>query len=139
VPRLTVWMVRTALLYLAAGFAVGAVLLAAHGLALPVDLRALRPLHAEFLLLGWTGHLALGVAFWILPRLGAEGRGNEDLAWAAYWLLSFGVAVVGGSRALGLPGGVALLGRTAEGLAAAAFACHAWPRVRSVSTPQSEP
>jgi len=137
-PRLTVWMVRTALLYLGSGIAVGAVLLAAPGLSLRLEARPLRPLHIEFLLLGWTGNLVLGVAFWILPRLGSEGRGRESLAWAAYWLLNLGVAAVGGGQALGLPGNVALLGRAAEGLAAAAFACHAWPRVRSVSAPHSE-
>jgi cbb3-type cytochrome oxidase subunit 1 len=130
-PRLSIWMIRTALLHLAIGFAIGALLLAERGMALSTLIPRLRPAHAEFLLLGWTVQLAMGVAFWILPRFrsGAE-RGNERPAWLAYGLLNAGVV----SAALGGAGfawaGLQLWGRCAEALAAAAFAVHAWPRVK---------
>jgi len=121
VPRLSVWMIRTALLALAAGAALGALLLADPGLA--GGLARWRPLHGELLLVGWTVQLAFGVAYWILPRF-REGRerGREELAWAAFVLVNLGVLLVGA--------GQPAAGRSAEAMAAIAFAAHAWPRVK---------
>ncbi|HEX6106646.1 MAG TPA: hypothetical protein VFZ26_13755 [Gemmatimonadales bacterium] len=128
-PRLSVLMIRTALLHLAAGFAVGALLLAARELPLDPSVLRLRGAHAHLLLLGWTAQLAMGVAFWILPRFRAgPERGREWPAWLAYLLLNGGVLL---SAAAGDgPGAGPLLGRCAEGLAALAFAGHAWPRIK---------
>jgi hypothetical protein len=81
--------------------------------------------------MGWTVQLALGVAFWILPRFrtGRE-RGREVFAWVAYGLLNLGVLAAAIGPAIGLPPAVPLLGHSAEALAAASFALHAWPRVK---------
>ena len=129
-PQLTVWMIRAALIHLAAGFAVGALLLAHRGAPIHPAVPLLRPAHAELLLLGWTVQLAMGVAFWILPRFRAgPERGDERPALLAFLLLNLGVvaAAVGGISGLDA---LSLGGRTAEGLAAAAFAAHAWPRAK---------
>lgn len=127
-PRLSVWMVRSALLALLAGAALGALLLAVPGLA---GLARWRPLHAELLLVGWTVQLAFGVAYWILPRFrqGAE-RGRDELAWAAFLMLNLGWILTGVGRSVAGAESWALAGRAAEGLAALAFAAHAWPRVK---------
>jgi len=129
VPRLSIWMVRTALLALMAGTALGAVLLAAPGFGWPGVLRW-RPLHAELLLVGWLVQLTLGVSWWILPRFrsGAE-RGPEGLGWLAFGLVNAGAILAGVGRSVGLDG-LALAGRSAEALAAAAYAARAWPRVK---------
>ena len=130
-PRLSIWMIRTALLHFVVGFALGALLLAQRGMPLSPMIPRLRPAHIELLLLGWTVQLATGVAFWILPRFrsGAE-RGDERPAWVAYGLLNAGVVSV----ALGGVGlawsSLQVWGRCAEALAAGAFAVHAWPRVK---------
>lgn len=90
----------------------------------------LRPLHPEWLLMGWVVQLALGVAYWILPRFGSA-RHREGWAVAAVVLLNLGVwmAGVGATWRTGtLP--VEFVGRIAEGTAAAAFAVHAWPRIK---------
>jgi hypothetical protein len=74
--------------------------------------------------------LALGVAFWILPRYpSGAARGNERLGWLCYALLNVGVLATGIGAIAG-PATAPLLGRMAEGLAALAFAGHAWGRVR---------
>lgn len=129
-PRLSVWMIRAALLHLAAGFAIGALLLAHRGAPIHPAVPMLRPAHAELLLLGWTVQLAMGVAFWILPRFRAgPERGDERPALLAFLLLNVGViaAAAGGIATLDA---LSLGGRCAEGVAALAFAAHAWPRVK---------
>lgn len=132
-PKLSVWFVRTALGYLAIGFTLGAIMLAdLGGMPLGLPRRWLLPLHIEFLLIGWTVQLALGVAFWILPRFrkGPE-RGREGLAWLSYALLNLGVVTAAAGLMIGRPSVLPLAGRMAQGLAAAIFALHAWPRVKA--------
>ena len=138
-PRLSVWFVRTALVYLALGFLIGALLLAHSGLTLGGWVVRLLPLHVEFLLIGWMVQLALGVAFWILPRFrtGPE-RGREGLAWLSYALFNLGVVTAALGVLIGLAFPVALLGHASEGLAAGAFALHAWPRVKAFGSETPE-
>jgi hypothetical protein len=131
VPKLSVWFVRTALVYLSVGFALGAVLLGAPGLQLRIPTARLLPAHIEFLLTGWMVQLALGVAFWILPRfrVGPE-RGREEIAWVSYVLLNIGVVTAAAGAVIGLPALVPSIGHVVQGLAAGAFALHAWPRIK---------
>lgn len=131
--RLSVWTVRTALLYLGFGFFIGAVMLTQKGVPFdPLVLRML-PLHVEVVLFGWTLQLAMGIAFWILPRFSREPRyGNLRLGWLAYVLLNIGVLSAGIGAWLNVSPGVIFAGRLAEVTAVVCFALHAWPRVRPI-------
>ena len=131
-PRLSRWFIRASLVYLALGFTFGGLMLFNKGVLLSVWLWQLLPAHVEFLLLGWTVQLAMGVGFWILPRFNSL-RGNEKAAWAAFVLLNVGVWMAGTGRLLGFPAWMAVAGRAAEAGAAIAFAIHAWPRVKPLS------
>uniref|UniRef100_A0A7C1JFA7 Uncharacterized protein n=1 Tax=Caldilinea aerophila TaxID=133453 RepID=A0A7C1JFA7_9CHLR len=128
-PRLSIWFVRVALLYLALGFTFGALMLANKGVPFTPWLWRLLPAHIEFLLFGWTLQLAFGVAFWILPRWQTQ-RGNEKPAWAALFLLNIGIWIVVCAGWFNWTVGWLMLGRMAEAAAVAAFALHAWPRVK---------
>lgn len=128
-PALSRWAVRASLLHLTAGFTLGALLLINKGIGLHPGLGALLPTHVELLLLGWMAQLALGVAFWILPRFGGR-RGNLALAWAAIGLLNAGVLLAGLGPALGAAGLTVAAGRALTLGAGVAFALHAWPRVK---------
>lgn len=128
-PRLSVWLIRTALLHLVAGFTIGALLLANKGIPIHPMVWRLLPIHIELLLLGWTLQLALGVAFWILPRFGNE-RPRAGLAWGAYLLLNLGIGLVAASVFLVTIPALTFWGRVLEVGAAVAFALHAWPRVK---------
>jgi cbb3-type cytochrome oxidase subunit 1 len=128
-PRLSVWMIRTALIHLLLGFTIGALLLANKGVLIDPFLWRLLPIHIEFLLLGWTLQLALGVAFWILPRFQNE-RPRSSLAWLAYILLNVGIGLVAISLIFVATPMLVFYGRLAEVGAVAAFALHAWPRVK---------
>jgi len=131
-PRLSRWFIRSALAYLALGFTLGALMLFNKGVPFYPALWRLLPTHVEFLLLGWTVQLAMGVAFWILPRF-SSSRGNEKAAWLAFVLLNVGVWLARLVPLLGAPPVISFLGRLAEVGAGAAFAVHAWPRIKPLS------
>ena len=90
--------------------------------------------HVEFLLIGWTVQLTMGVAFWILPRFeGGTSRGAAGYAWLAFVLLNAGVILAGLGPVLGDAGFIRRSGRAAEAGAAFAFGLHAWRRIRRTS------
>ncbi len=132
-PKLSIWAIRAALLYLALGFTFGALLLFHKGVPISPLLWQLLPAHIDFLLFGWTVQLVMGVAYWILPRFSREPkRGNRSLAWTAVVLLNLGVLLAGLGPALSAPSVVTFVGRGAEFGATLAFAAHAWPRVKAL-------
>src|SRR5512133_841905 len=91
-PKLSRFFIRIALVYLLLGFTFGALILANKGIPFAPVVWALLPVHIEFLILGWLTQFALGVAFWILPRLGSESpRGNEAWSWATLILVNVGI------------------------------------------------
>lgn len=128
-PKLSRWFIKAALLYLAAGVTFGSLILFHKGLPLHPYLWRLLPVHVEFLLFGWTVQLVMGVAFWIFPRFW-RSRGNERPAWLAFVLINVGVWLAGVAPPLGAPAWLLFVGRLAEAGAVAAFALHAWPRVK---------
>jgi cbb3-type cytochrome oxidase subunit 1 len=135
VLRLSGWCARTALLYLGAGFLLGALMLFQKGVPIDPALLRLLPLHIEVALVGWTMQLAMGIAFWILPRFSrGPSHGNLMLGWLAYILLNVGVLSAGLGQWLGAPPIIPLLGRVLEMLAAVSFALHAWPRIKPIGT-----
>jgi hypothetical protein len=117
------------MLYLAAGFTFGALMLANKAIPFTPWLWRLRPIHIEILLLGWIAQFAMGVAFWMLPRFHSS-RGDVRPAWAAFFLLNTGLLLAGLGAMSGLPAWLALTGRLLEIAAVAAYAFHAWPRVK---------
>jgi len=130
-PRLSVFMLRTAMLHLGIGFTLGALMLSNKGIPYaPVLWRLLLP-HVELVLIGWTMQLIMGTAFWILPRHTREPRyGNELLVWEAYAFLNVGVIIA----AMGLGTGVDILtlcGRALELIAALLFAIPIYPRIKA--------
>ncbi len=137
-PLLSRLLIRTALIWLAIGYALGGLLLAQKGIAIAAWLWSLRYTHVHILLVGWTVQLATGVAFWILPRLDASGsRGDERLIWCYYACLNAGVVLAALHDPLaGLAGwngwpwrAMLVLAGLLYLLAAILFAAHAWPRI----------
>lgn len=133
--RVSIWMVHMALLYLGLGFSFGALMLWNKGLPIHPALWRLLPIHIEFLLLGWTLQLAMGIAIWILPRLTYSPHyGDLSLAWGAFFSLNAGVLMVtlgnwrtdSGQLWIGL-------GRLLELIAATLFVFQLWRRVKPLS------
>ncbi len=132
-PTLSVRFIRFALIYLALGFTLGAVLLGNEAFAFYAPAWNLLPIHIEMLLMGWFIQLALGVAYWILPRLpGAKPRGNESIANLAFWLINSGIVLVILASVTSIPW-LSLISRLAELAGVVAFMAGAWGRVKSFS------
>ena len=129
--RLTVWMVRAALVHLGLSFTVGGLILFHKGIPLGGSVWRLWPLHVESALTGWVIQLAMGMAVWILPRWRQAPRyGNTRLGWIAFVLLNLGVIAVGVAPWISGLSGLAFAGRLAELLAVSAFVMMIWPRVK---------
>jgi hypothetical protein len=127
-PRLSVWFVRASMIYLLLGFLIGALLLAQKGIPFYAPVWYLFPLHMEFLLVGWLIQLALGVAFWVIPRFSSgSSRGPVGLVWISFALLNAGILI--GILQFWLPDTV-LVGRIAEVVAGILFVVGSWRRIK---------
>ena len=130
-PRMSMWLIRAALLQFLAGATIGAAYLCFKAEGWFAWSVSHLPVHVEVMLVGWMVQLVMGVAYWILPRPAAEPRdAHEPVMWAVFGLLNGGVlvAALGGDPAFAAWAG--LLGRVLEVAAAALFALHAWNRQR---------
>ena len=128
-PRLSSWSVRASLFYLVLGFTIGGLMQANKGVNFIPSIWILLPAHIEFLLMGWTVQLALGVAFWILPRFTGGSRGNQRPAWFSLGLLNMGILLVAIGETLWQAEIPFLVGRLAEAGAGLIFVLYIWKRV----------
>lgn len=121
-PRISVWAVRAALLWLGVGALMGGLILARGSLGIH-GVAGWIPAHGEMMLVGWMMQLAFGVAHWILPRYGPKGRGAEWPVALAIVLLNVGALAVAFGAVL--PGRLLALGGVIT------FAVQAAPRIRA--------
>ena len=133
-PRLSVYFVRASLIYLLLGFTIGGLMLANKGIMISPAIMALLPLHIEFAFIGWMIQLAMGVAFWILPRFRKEPiRGNEHLSWLAFFLVNAGIIFVAVNIIFNSQIFI-LVGRGMELLGLITFAFGNWKRIKPFDT-----
>jgi hypothetical protein len=139
-PRVSSLMVRGSFVYLLLGFTLGALIMLQKGGYAPSGAWRLLPAHIELLLVGWTAQLAMGVAFWILPRYAppeprmpaVNPRGDERLAWLSFVLLNVGVLLTAFGVPAGLHEAVRIVGRASVALAIGTFVVNAWGRVKPI-------
>ncbi len=129
-PRLSVYFIRASLIYLLIGFTFGGLLLANKGVMISSAIWMLLPIHMEFDLMGWLIQLAMGVAFWILPRFSRGPlRGDERLSWFAFLLINSGILFVASQVIFGSKW-LMFTGRAIETLALILFAVGNWRRIK---------
>lgn len=131
-PTITRWLVKTSLVMLVAGLAVG-FYLHLH----QVSTAGLFPLYLHLLTFGWLTQLVIGIALWMLPKYTLEQpRGNERLNWLIYLCLNSGLvlralfeplpmSVLAPWRGIGLVAAAVL-----QWMAGLLFILQAWPRVK---------
>jgi hypothetical protein len=128
--------IRTALVYLAAAFLVGGLVLANQGLALNPRIGALQPVFYHLLMVGWATQLICGVALWMFPPLSREQpRGDERLGWYTYGALNAGLLLRVVCEPLlawaGWGGWGLALSAVLQVLAVWIFVVAIWPRVKA--------
>ena len=130
-PAISARFVRASLIYLAVGFTVGAILLSNKAMSFSPLTWRLFPIHIETLLMGWFVQLALGVAFWILPRIPSPApRGNLPLVWVSFGFINLGIGLVI-LEAITAQEMLLLAGRLAELAGVLAFIAGSWKRVKA--------
>lgn len=123
-PRLTRYFLRLSLLYMLLGFTIGSLILAQKGFPFAPWLWSLLPFHVESMIIGGMTQFAMGVAFWILPRLGEKKpRGDEVFTWIALFCLNLGIWLTW------LPNLDPLIARLLESLAMLLFIWGNWRRL----------
>jgi hypothetical protein len=133
-PRLSVLMIHTSLIYLLIGSTFGGLMLANKGILIAHWIWSLLPFHMEFTLLGWMLLLTMGVAFWILPRFShGAPRGDERLSWLAFYLINLGIILVVAKSFLEFDW-LSFSGRSFEALGTIAFVIGNWKRIRAIGT-----
>lgn len=129
-PKLSVWLIRAALIHMGIGFLFGSLILYHKGIPIyPWVWNLLNP-HIELMIFGWTMQFVMGIAFWILPRFSTEPRyGNTRLGWWSFGLLNSGIlltlAGIGFTHNL-----FALIGRLCVLGAIGMFVIVVYPRVK---------
>ena len=91
----SVRLVRASLLWLVAGFTLGALMLS-DALVPGSWRRWFSPTHGHILFVGWFLQFAVGVGYWLLPRKRSPERPlgyREDAALAAFLLLNAGLVL----------------------------------------------
>jgi hypothetical protein len=133
-PFLSVMFIVAAIVQFALGALLGAIVMIGRALGYYPAVSWLLPLHIEFMLIGWAVQLAMGVAYWVLPRhrSGPE-RGDDRVTMLAFGLVNAGVLLAG------LAGVAAFsrwapLGHGLEILGGLAFGANMWHRLpRSIA------
>ena len=129
-PRLSVFFVRASLIHLLLGFTFGGLLLADKGVMISPWIWVLLPVQIELTFIGWMAQLAVGIAFWILPRFSsAAPRGDERWSWGTFFLLQAGIGCVV-LQSLFWGQWLSFTGRILEAFALAAFVIGNWQRVK---------
>ena len=96
-PKLSVWMVRAALIHMGVGFLFGAMILWHKGVPLfDWTWKLLNP-HIELMIFGWTMQIVMGTAYWILPRFSGPDRyGRTRLGWWSFGLFNAALLMTAG-------------------------------------------
>lgn len=132
-PALSVQMIRGAFLNLWFGFGLAVLLIGWKGNpdVFPNTIGGWILAHVDLLLVGWMVQLAMGVAYWIFPRLPETRteRGRYAYAYGAAFFLNAGVwcytfAIIQGW------GWLQIVGLAMQVSAICAYAYHIAPRVR---------
>lgn len=94
-PGLTVWMLRSSLVWLSVAVITGSILYLEKGFSLNPNVWRLLPMHVNAAMTGWMVQFVFGVAYWIYPRyLHGPARGRAGTGWVLMILLNGSVVAV---------------------------------------------
>lgn len=136
VPRKSRWLIKTALVYLAAALALGVVRAGQSAGLFPGSAAPLWLPQLHLLTVGWLTQLIFGVAFWLFPSVSRKGADwFEPAIWVAYVALNLGLLLrllaepallPPGAQSWGLLGSAVL-----QWIASICFVVYFWRRMRT--------
>lgn len=133
-PAKARWLIKTALLYLAAALGIGLLRAGQAAGVVPGASASLWLPQLHLLTVGWLTQLIFGVAYWLFPKPSSEG-GFHSVIWVAYGALNLGLLLRLLSEPPLLPTPADSWGLvTSAGLqwiAGLLFAGYFWQRVRT--------
>jgi heme/copper-type cytochrome/quinol oxidase subunit 1 len=133
--------IKTGILFLAAGVALGLYMLVQRELMGVFSHPALRSAHTHAVFFGFVVFLILGVALWLFPRAAkGDERYRPERIEAAYWVLTLSTAgrfVAEAARAWASPlwlSWVVVLGGAGQALGLGIYFYTMWTRIRPVGS-----
>lgn len=143
-PAIARTYVKAAFVYFVAAFLLGGLMALDTWLSLGRWLRVVYLSQLHLLVVGWITQLAIGVAYWIFPRLpkeqGTSPRGSDTLAWIVFACLNAGLLLRFLIEPFHLMGpepwlaALLALAGLLQAAAAVGFGLLIWRRVRPMET-----
>ncbi len=141
-PPLARTFIKASFFYFVAAFLLGALMMLEQWLGFSRWLRTVYLSQLHLLMVGWISQLALGVAYWILPRFLKEQnprpRGSDTLTWLVFICLNAGLILRFLVEPLYLLGpkswlaALLALSGVLQALAALGFGWLVWGRIRAM-------
>jgi hypothetical protein len=139
-PPIARSLIKAAFVYFVAAFLLGALMMLDRWLSFSRWLRVVYLSQMHLLVVGWMSQLAIGVAYWMFPRLRKEQdprpRGSDTLAWTTFICLNAGLLLRFVFEPLYLMGAqpwlaaLMALSGVLQAMAAVAFGLLIWARIR---------
>ena len=143
-PPIARSFVKASFVYFIVAFLLGALMMLDQWLGFSRWLRVVYVSQLHLLVVGWITQLAIGVAYWMFPRLrreqSAQPRGSDALAWAVLICLNVGLLLrflfepfyrMGGGSSLAI---LLALSGILQAVAAIAFGLLMWARIRPMES-----
>lgn len=143
-PPIARSFIKAAFVYFVAAFVLGALMMLDRWLGFSRWLKVVYLSQLHLLVVGWITQLAIGVAYWMFPRLRREQdtrpRGSDRLAWSVFICLNVGILLRFLFEPFYLMGpepwlaAVMALSGMLQAVAAVGFGFLIWPRIRPMES-----
>jgi hypothetical protein len=137
-------LIKAAFVYFVAAFVLGALMMLDRWLGFSRWLKVVYLSQLHLLVVGWITQLAIGVAYWMFPRLRKEQdlrpRGSDPLAWSVFACLNVGLLLRFLFEPFYLMGpkpwlaAVMALSGVLQAVAAVGFGLLNWARIRPMES-----
>lgn len=132
-PKLSIWLVRSALVHMGVGFLFGSLILHHKGIPIYSWTWLLLNPHVEVMIFGWVIQFVMGVAFWALPRFsGTQRYGRTILGWWSFALLNTGIVLIALNTWVNSPA-VLIAGLAGKATAVGLFIVLIWSRIKPIA------
>lgn len=136
-PDVSRGYIKASLIYLVLGVILGMLIQINKAFPFQPQLWSLKYLHSQWMMLGWFAQLAMGVAYWCLPRHTGGGRGSLWVTWLSFsaynaGIVSFSISQLSFAYNGPIPSQVAVLGSGYLFVGVVLYIFNMWPRLKAL-------